>query len=407
MDVIFDKLEGDAKEWAKTLNPDEIAKILQASYMSKKTQTISHTQAPAELGQIGEKAFADICKDLPSNYKLIDTTKTGKKGDFILTYEKDGSIKKCLIDVKNYTTTIPKKEIEKFMEDLSAGVYDAGLMISYGSKFVGIPDAVYLTDINLPNGKLPIMYVAMCSAELIVQAIQILMLRTQVHIERDVDLSRIESLIELINSAISQSSDTRRLLNELNSHVSKTIQRCGENLIGLEIQVKKAIREMSSAVSRGMVNKVMKHVPKIDARDDNVDPEVKIERSADKVEAAAESTLPNSISGSALPSDRSSSTEFLQHVRPADRSDASDLLELEWDDKEESLEDKPTAELTGKNLVIMLCPLKTKTTAKMYFTEEIEIESDDLEDLTYTIKDDVYICILDDKLVSFVKKYMG
>ena len=60
-------------------------------------------------------------------------------GDFILEdIDNTGKIFRMLVEIKNYKRPIPKIEIDKFYRDLRANTsIDAGIAISYNTKFVG------------------------------------------------------------------------------------------------------------------------------------------------------------------------------------------------------------------------------------------------------------------------------
>ncbi len=206
--------------------------------------------AAANLGKKGEREFATLCKQLPSNYTLLDTTKIGKKGDFILEYKYYGIKYRCLIDIKNYRSTIPKKEIDKFYEDLASGDYDCGLLISYNSKFTGIDECVYICDKELPAGTIPIMYLADIPDDLILKCLEILFIKTTILFEKRCDTSILDNTINYIRNALNHSAYTRRMLSELNRTVDNSVQSCRESLINLECQIKHGITELTKLMKR-------------------------------------------------------------------------------------------------------------------------------------------------------------
>ncbi len=456
MEGILSKLDVYTKQWASNLTEDDIAKLLQAVYKlpglletlkftphpiinlnvdestaDTLSEKIEKSQKAADIGKAGEVKFADICQRLPANYHVQDTSKQGKKGDFIITYSDAGVTKRCMIDIKNYSSTVPKKEIDKFYEDLTFGSYDAGLIISYRSKFVGIADHVFVEETCLPCGKIPVMYLVTSDEELILQSIQLLIAKSVVHQSKDINIDRIESLIESINGALSNSSDVRRLLSELQVSIAKSIQKCQENLVTHEAHVKKSLREMGSCVSKVLINRILPHVPKINARDDNAEPSIAgsphenltpvVEEKSETRNSAYRPPLPRKASVKNIhPSqvqeveeveiivDTSADQEAaMQKICKSDRAVFAELLSLAWDDIDYPLSGKVLCELTSTNLLLRINALKTKTSVTMDFLNEIEIPEADLTPLTHKItKDDSFICVLDDNLIEFIKKYM-
>jgi len=270
----FNKLDFNTRIWASTLTSDDLSHILQSVYkIPQLVQSLKNSkpQYAADIGKQGEQDFIKMCKTLPENYSIVNTAKQGKQGDFIIVYRHNNQMKKCLVDVKKYTTSVPKKEIDKFHEDLTYGSYDAGLIISYSSKFTGISDNIFLEDKQLMNGVIPVMYLANIDTELILQCIKVLMLKTLVTESCDIKLTRIEYFINTINNTLSQSASTRRLLSEMQQEISKSIQRCQENLISLEVQTKKCIKEINNVIEEEKIAILKKNAPKLTERDDNIE----------------------------------------------------------------------------------------------------------------------------------------
>ena len=291
--IILDKLDNKTKEWLQKLSTDEIASVLSAiskipnfiismrsksdinEFSASKTNGLGESKTnelgesgtddisprqpvkttkrktkAADIGRQGELEFAEICKSLPENYRLLNTTKQGKCADFILVYKNGATSKRCLIEIKKYSNTVPKKEIDKFHEDIEHSACDAGLIISYNSKFAGIDDNVTIDDKTTSTGEIPIMYLANISDKtMILQCIKILMFKISMRNQQDIQLSKIHYIINTINSCMSQSAATRRILNEMQIDITKQIQRCQEYLISNELQLKKSMTEVDLVIS--------------------------------------------------------------------------------------------------------------------------------------------------------------
>lgn len=253
---VLNNLDHSTRVWASGLSADDLASILSAVYRvpglinSLKAQPVSNNafMQAADIGKKGEMEFLHICEKLSANYTVINTAKIGKQGDFILEYRTNNKLYRCLVDIKNYKSTVPKKEIDKFYEDLTYGTYDAGLMISYASRFSGIADNIHIEQKDLPHGAINVMYVSDIPPVLIIKCIEILFIKVCIVQEKQSNYSELESSVMFINTALQQSATTRRMLSELQLNISGQIQRCQENLIGLEVQVKQAIKKIDTQI---------------------------------------------------------------------------------------------------------------------------------------------------------------
>lgn len=276
MEGILSKLDPYTKAWASKLTEDDMAKLLQGIYQLPGLieALCIKSEKSANIGKYGEHKFSEICQKLPGNYTIQDTSKQGKMGDFIINYSNNGVVKKVLVDIKNYSITVPKKEIEKFHEDITYGSYDAGLMISYNTKFVGIAEHIFIDDVCLPTGKIPIMYLSTKDESIILTAIELITNKVIVTDQKNMDINSIEILIESINNSLANSAIVRRNLSDLQMTVSKNIQKCQENLMAHEMVVKKSIKEMSKYISKIMVDDLTKIAPKIESRIDNIDEKI-------------------------------------------------------------------------------------------------------------------------------------
>ena len=47
--------------------------------------------------------------------------------------------KKILVEVKNYTSTVPQKETDKFLDDILTNQCDAGVFISFNQRIANKP----------------------------------------------------------------------------------------------------------------------------------------------------------------------------------------------------------------------------------------------------------------------------
>lgn len=387
---VLNKLDFHTKAWASTLTSDDLASILAASYRipglinalkvsnsySNPIQSSNAFLGAAEIGKKGEAEFERICQKLPSSYNVINTAKLGKQGDFIIEYRIDGTMYRCLVDIKNYKSTVPKKEIEKFYEDMIYGNYEAGIMISYAAKFTGITDSVYIENKELPYNRVPIMYLSEIPFDLIIKCIEILFLKIHVTQERQSAYTQLESSIMFINIALQQSASTRRVLSELSNTVSSQIQRCQENLISLELQIKQSIKNINSKLET--VEKVK--IPILQRRPDNVEDipiEYKKEENSDFYDAKDNTNISKDIDASTntlinTPTNTSTNTSTntidinYGIFNPKDIKMVQQLVNLlVWDQTKTIYDNDRTIHLENNEIELFITALKTKTNIKI------------------------------------------
>jgi hypothetical protein len=196
------------------------------------------------LGQYGEYEMFQICSKLPSCYTLKDTTKQGKAGDFVLEYAGPTRIFRCIIDCKNYRSPIPTKEINKFYDDIIYGNYDLGLLVSYNTKFVGYNNHIHIETKCLPHGQIPIMYLAMVPKDIVNKCIEMLFMYVETKFYK-CPTDKIYTACSYINGSLNQMASVRRVLNEMQNSLQTHIQKCQEQIMTFEVQIKHALNEMT------------------------------------------------------------------------------------------------------------------------------------------------------------------
>ena len=121
MDTIIELMPPSLRSWAEHLSDDSIAHILtvvgSASLIlnenkeDKKDEPV--VMASADIGLAGEREVEEI---LQERYRILNTAKSGKCGDFVITV--NGI--RILIEVKKYSKTVPSLEIDKFYRDIDS-----------------------------------------------------------------------------------------------------------------------------------------------------------------------------------------------------------------------------------------------------------------------------------------------
>jgi hypothetical protein len=430
-DDVLKLLDYHTKIWASTLTVNDLASIISSTYRIPgvinalkhshgSSPAISQSVAAADIGKTGETTFEDMCKTLPVNYKIINTSKAGHAGDFIIEFSKDCKVYRCLVDIKTYKGTVPKKEIDKFTEDMMYGSYDSGLMISYASKFVGINDSIYIDTKILPYGRIPIMFLSDIPHELIIQCIEVLCTKMTVSSDHKINLTQVESSMAFINTSLCQSSTTRRLLSELQTNTTVQIQRCQEHLIGCEVHIKQALNQMKKEIHR--LNKTEFNnynlnessnlftlstvdIPIIKLRGDNVDDISITTTEYDFPPAIMVDNDVDNVDNEDTDGDGSTSFNYSKFCIK-DTSLMKQLVMFEWSNILQD-GDGTTSSFIAPFAIIHATPLKTKTRIEMIDLEIHEqhiIVPDDILKL-FTKKVNKYTGTINQNLIDILHKY--
>lgn len=142
------KIPSDFAEWLSKLDNATIINILKTRYMAVQQQLpiqptpVNETKivSSRQLGIDGEQEIIDLLSPL---YEL--QFNVAHKGDIIV--KKDG--RSLMIEVKNYSNTVPYTEVDKFYGDLDCNTsYIGGIFISLKSKISKINKSLYFTKHN-------------------------------------------------------------------------------------------------------------------------------------------------------------------------------------------------------------------------------------------------------------------
>ena len=114
-------------------------------------ETRSISENSYNKGKVGEQKMLGVLTMLFPKNEIIDTHKDPNRGDFLIVCENE---KKILIDNKDYSSNVPKKEIEKFHKDMETNIdVYSGILISNSSGIAKKDDF----QIDIINNK-PVIY---------------------------------------------------------------------------------------------------------------------------------------------------------------------------------------------------------------------------------------------------------
>ena len=131
-EIIKDEIDKEREKYQMILSEkDKQVLRITENYENFLKQT--DTKSSKKLGDEGEENFMLLCDTFKDfvGYKIEKKSHQGHKGDFHLFFENFN----VLVDLKNYTGTVQKKELDKIEHDLAINdTMDFGWLISYESN---------------------------------------------------------------------------------------------------------------------------------------------------------------------------------------------------------------------------------------------------------------------------------
>jgi hypothetical protein len=169
---------------------------------------------------------------LSNDYKIENVAKKGKAGDFMLKWRsyKTNKVYKIIIDVKNYKSTVPGREVDKFYRDTNINNVDGGFLLSLNAKIVGISKIIEFKEFLSDKGQIPMMFVNSNTPELIAEVIKLLFHMVEIR-----DLSKSCSNI--------QSDELALRINDLNDNIQMMTQ-CRETLHVSKTTIEKSLNNI-------------------------------------------------------------------------------------------------------------------------------------------------------------------
>lgn len=244
MNKIKEHLVPEIRNWISEADPEEIARVIEIGYfgqlsMKRKQQNDDNA---ARKGRLGENHVHDMLKP---HFKIKDTSKKGKSGDFQIKTEY-GLI---LVEVKNYSKTVGKVELDKFYRDIGYnGTIQAGIFISLYAPIVGIRERIHF-EIELIQGRsVPIVYMYCDSADVIKLLVDLLTAHLRSRKSRDIDPTHVISKIDQMSESLGLLVQTRSQIEILRLNMNKSIDDIHSLVVNAELKFTKTIDEIQQNV---------------------------------------------------------------------------------------------------------------------------------------------------------------
>jgi len=258
----------------ETLPKEDIALLIQLGLSMKDSISVPSSIQPVQeftpvkLGEIGEDYVFDV---LSSVYDVENVSKKGHRGDIFATRKliptrcshlKKALSGKLLVEVKNYSSTVPTHEIDKFISDLEQNSHiSGGLFVSLKSGIAGIGKDFLVENVFLGRS-LPIIYISsVCntpqSKEIILLAAEIIWACIDSQSLSGEEVDKMNSQIEKIYDKTSKLSDllgglgrTRKSVDAARSLLNKSLQRIYNEIFSVETQIGNNIQSIQKIVGR-------------------------------------------------------------------------------------------------------------------------------------------------------------
>ena len=203
---------------------DEMKEMVNRTYKSEENSSVK--------GKISENAMYQTLNMLFPKNTIEDTHGEAGRGDFIMSDTNSHSI---MLENKDYSKNVPKKEIEKFKRDLinNSDIWGAILMSNatgicnkkdYQIEFIEGKIAIYLHFTNNDPNKIKNAYDIMLALKNI-----------------DIDFSN----KELVEKLMENSSEFKRKINKSRKDLDKFYKCMIENILDIENLTKKTFTEIN------------------------------------------------------------------------------------------------------------------------------------------------------------------
>lgn len=286
MDTILEQVSETNKEWVKSLGMSGIGMMLDklADHMryvvepepdlesepesepepepEHKISSVLDHHTSSVKGIRGEIHFEEIFKEnMPSDYKLLNVASTGKSGDFIISWRspKTNKLYKILVDVKNYKSTVPYKEVEKFFRDINLHAdITGGIILSLYSK-ISRSKTIEFNDLISDHGIVPTLYMTNNHPASISEFIKILF-----HIIEIKDINRhspdineqIQFYINSLYDSISLVTQCRNTLMESKLTLESSFNQITLNLMRCEYELFSKISNINALLRENIDTKL-------------------------------------------------------------------------------------------------------------------------------------------------------
>lgn len=226
-EVFLQSLDASMIECAKSMSAFCVTEFIQ----------IKNKQISSQMkGQLGESWLYDILKVKMPECEIVKCAAVKWSGDFIIKKVLGAKTLQIMVDVKNYSTAVPKDEVAKFHRDMEVRGYDAGLLLSMGTRFVGQVDDDMIFSIASHGGRdVSIVLLNTTSETLVVQTLRYLFSISRCDKEIQINAPVIKNLQD-IRTRLSQMSRLRYEIGLLGTQVATSLSKLSHEILDIEVR---------------------------------------------------------------------------------------------------------------------------------------------------------------------------
>lgn len=220
-DTLVDKLSKVASNAIETASA-QIAEYSQTLFSSIKQQ---RRDVAASRGETGEEYVLNVL----TPYFAANLTRAAHCGDIQIGC--NGAV--IMIEVKNYTSPVPSREVAKFIEDVRTIRPIGAVMISLNTNITGVKGA-FVRDFVLADGAaIPVVYVTGDKPEAIVLAVEI---------AQAIACNISDQTLNIISSSLRNLSELRRDISQMAASTSASFARQIDTITQVELLIDTVIK---------------------------------------------------------------------------------------------------------------------------------------------------------------------
>lgn len=190
-------------------------------------------KSSCKLGKIGEQKIINL---LTPHFNI--EIKGSYSGDIIVSK----GINKLMLEIKNYTSQVPYKEVEKFYRDLDLNEsFIGGIFISLNTKITRIERSIYFNKYNHQH----VIFLSVPSEEIIVPLVNLLFEINQYHY---VDEDKLIKEINSFNDSITELKIDKNIMIENKMIFDKGFNTHIKKLDSIELKLITSIKKITSKI---------------------------------------------------------------------------------------------------------------------------------------------------------------
>jgi len=213
----------------------ELKSMIQSMHYNN-SALITGSGPAARKGQIGENYVYNI---LEPRYQVKQISKSARSADILLG-------ESTLVEVKLYSSSVPRSEVEKFQRDLRAKAATGGLFISLTSKISGKKSLEYCQE-HVRGRTIPVLYLYSNDSDMLILCagliLEVQRMESHEAIAKDLtSLGTSVNSLSMVRTCLQQlTSEFMTKMNNLNSQILETELNLAEQIRGIRRKVDPAI----------------------------------------------------------------------------------------------------------------------------------------------------------------------